>query len=64
MLIFLSPSANCSTRSTVINSDAEPLFYDANLDSKVNEKIEKVFSESRRLTRGKAFKKRSLTMRL
>lgn len=64
MLFFLSLNAICSTRSTVIINGTEPLLYSAYLDAKVSEKIEKTFSESRRLTRGKAFKKRSLTMRL
>ena len=68
MLIFLSQNANCSARSAAMHRLAEPVFYSANFDKSVEDKIvdkaEQTFSENCRLARSKAFKKRSLKMSL
>lgn len=63
MLINLSQNANSTRCVTERNAD-KPIFYSANFSSKVESKVERIFSESSRLAKSKALKKRSLKTRL
>lgn len=62
MLINLSQNAN-STRCVAERNTDKPIFYSANFSSKGEAKVEKIFSESTRLARSKALKKRALKTR-